>query len=56
MNNVGKVAEDSDREGAQADGCVLDTGVSAAYEEIVNSIAERTAECQNDGLILTLIC
>ena len=35
MNNVGKVAEDSDREGAQADGCVLDTGVSAEYEEIV---------------------
>ena len=35
VNKVGKVAEDSDREGAQADSCVLDTGVSMEYEEIV---------------------
>ena len=35
VNKVGKVAEDSDREGAQADGCVLDTGVSAEYTDMV---------------------
>ena len=34
VNKIGKVAEDSDREGDQADGCVLDTGVSAEYAEI----------------------
>ena len=33
VNKVGKVAEDSNREGAQADGCVLDTGVSVEYEK-----------------------
>ena len=35
VNKIGKVAEDSDREGDQADGCVLDTGVSAEYAEMV---------------------
>ena len=35
VNKIGKVAEDSDREGDQADGCVLDTGVSAEYADMV---------------------